>query len=115
MHQLPNPDNYTRNVIDADVWARTHLQALRLVYNAFDTDGKWPQLEPLQRQLIREGSDRDLVAELATMPPTIGVAQHAGDVSLSIHGLSHLPETSSPHHLLRRRNRTRGRAFSWGG
>jgi hypothetical protein len=95
MHQLMDLDNYARNITAADAWAKAHLPVLRLVYRVFDADGKWPELETLQRQLIREGSDLDLVAELAAMPPTIGVSQHSGEVSLSIRGLSHLSETSS--------------------
>jgi hypothetical protein len=94
VHHPPNPDNYTRNVTDADAWAERHLEALRLVYQAFEEGGEWPQIESLQRGLIRQGSDRDLVAEFAEMPPTIGIAQHSGEVSLSIRGLSHLPESS---------------------
>lgn len=95
MHQVPNPGNYTRNITDADAWARCHLPSLRLIYLAFEATGEWPQLEALQRDLIRQERDLDLVAELAEMPPTIGIAQHSGEVSLSIRGLSFLPETSA--------------------
>lgn len=95
MHHLWNPDNYTRNVTEADAWAEGHLDVLRLVFQAFEESGEWPEVEALQRELIRQGSDLDLVAEVAEMPPTIGVAQHSGEVSLSVRGLSHLPESSS--------------------
>jgi hypothetical protein len=95
MHQMPNPNNYTRNITDADAWAPRHLPSLRLVYLAFEDRGEWPLLETLQRDLIRQERDLDLVAELAEMPPTIGIVQHSGEVSLSIRGLSFLPETSA--------------------
>jgi hypothetical protein len=94
MHYGPDPDNYIRNVIDAETWGRAHLPALRLIYGEFDRSGHWPQVETLQRALLRRHSTVDLVGELAQMPPAIGVVQHDGEISLSIRALSLLPETS---------------------
>jgi hypothetical protein len=88
---FPNPDNYARNVIDAEIWGKEHLKALELIYQTFDETGKWPHVEDLQRDLIRQGDTRDLVAELAEMPASLGVAQHTNEVSLSARGLSLIP------------------------
>lgn len=92
MNYVPNPGNYQRNVTDADHWAQTHKTSLALVFRAFNEAGEWPDVETLQRDLLRRGSDQDLVTELAGMPPAIGIVQPDGEVSLSARGLRAVDE-----------------------
>jgi hypothetical protein len=88
MNYVPAPPgNYQRNVTNADAWAQEHKTSLALVFEAFDETGEWPNVETLQRDLLRRGSDQDLVTELAGMPPAIGIVQPGGEVSLSARGL----------------------------
>src|SRR5262245_49243464 len=94
MNYVPGPGNYQRNVTDADDWAQTHKTSLALVFKAFSEAGEWPDVETLQRDLLRRGSDHDLVTELAGMPPAIGIVQPDGEVSLSARGLRAVDEAA---------------------
>src|SRR5436190_3508874 len=92
MNYGPDPGNYQRNVTEADDWAQTRKRSLALVFKAFDETGEWPNVETLQRDLLRRGSGHDLVTKLAGMPPAIGIVQPGGEVSLSARGLRAVDE-----------------------
>lgn len=93
MQYFPSPDNYRRNVTEAMAWAREHVEALRVVYEAFVAAGDWPIRDQLQRDLDRAGRDHvNLTRDLENMPPSIGIVEHNGQVLLNARGLSVLSD-----------------------
>lgn len=91
----PSPENYRRNVVEASAWAAAHLSTLRAIFRAFARDADWPHIEPLQRELDRDGLDIDLVSELQQMPPSLGGGRIPSPAHLTVRGLQGVPEAAS--------------------
>jgi hypothetical protein len=90
----PSPENYRRNVVEASEWAVAHLSTLQAIFRTFARDADWPQIEPLQREMDRDGLDIDLVSELQQMPPSLGGGRIPSPAHLTVRGLRAVPQAT---------------------
>jgi hypothetical protein len=88
----PSPENYRRNVTEASEWAAAHLSTLQAIFRTFVRDADWPQIEPLQREMDRDGVDIDFVSELQQMPPSLGGGRIPSPAHLTVRGLRAVPQ-----------------------
>jgi hypothetical protein len=79
-------------------WRGEHIRFIELVFNRFDKDGAWPEVDGFQRALDQQAHEVNLRELVQEMPRELGFLVGTGTkevIALSVRGIASLPQAST--------------------
>jgi hypothetical protein len=85
---LPPPAPTGRPLDQAEQWLAEHQNIVDIVFGEFDRTGRWPDLDELQRHLLRDNNTVDVITASEHIPAMLGRVEHTGEIILKLRTLA---------------------------